>query len=577
MNNPEIVDFWSLPRSVQERFVATTEGGAAPLPLAVRALWGETRVFTWVALGSLGVLAAVGALRWGFGDLDNRYALAPSWFIAVYAACFSVSAFGFLKAAVRYVSARAVPYRPAVYLFPVGVIDARTPRFLVYRLAEPSQARVDRARRSLYLQIDGAEFEFPSSDAAHAEQALSAVIELRDRLASAGADSSAREQALFDPLLDNGFKNPFAPPESLRRSVPGWIKIWPLLALVFGVLLGGAAFLIRNHLSEARLYASARAADSSYVYRAYLARGGQNPDVASLLLPRTELRDAVKQDQVSAIEGFAAAHPSTGIQPEVDDALQRALLRELAQAEAAGTLRALKEFAQKYARYPYLASSIDRAINLRVSATLARLKPALSPAQSRLLPFMERLLRYTAKHGPEAAVRFQRKPTETLENTEKALRLSPYYSGESSLPGQSFGAAQASAREAAAAEVISAALNEHFPPDLLHAQPAPTLDVEAETKPSVPTILINYHSELSGAFTSRRPRMVLSGIGILCKVSFEIPGDSEPLLFKHAVWRAPDLRTITDASTPAAIYEAMATEAFRRFTKKYLATLFVEH
>jgi len=93
----------------------------------------------------------------------------------------------------------------------------------------------------------------------------------------------------------------------------------------------------------------------------------------------------------------------------------------------------------------------------------------------------------------------------------------------------------------------------------------------------VPTLLITYHTEMSGAFSSKKPRFAVSGIGILCKASFDIPGDNDPLLFKISLWRAPDLKSVTDTTTPADVYEAMAQDAFKRFVKKYLATWFVEH
>ncbi len=571
------VDFWALQRSIQERFVASTESEAAPAPLAIRPLAHDSRQLGWLLLGVAGLLGAVVSLRFGFGDLGSRYALTPLWFGAVHAGLFALSALGFLRVAARHVAAHAVPYRPALYLFPIGVIDARAPLFSVHRVSEQTEAQADSARRCLRVALDGATFEFPAADPARAEEAARTITELRDRLANAGPDSSAREQSLVDPLIDNGFKNPFSPTESLRKALPAWVKVWPLLALGLGVLLGGGAWHIRNQLSEVRLYAAARAADRTDTYRAYLARGGSNPDVEALLLPRAELRDAIQQGNVSAIEQFLDTHPDTKIKPEIDAALEQALLKELAAAQAVGTLTALNDFGARYARYPSLAPALDRAVDARIDGALEQLKPALAPNQSHLLPFMERLLRYTAKHGPEVLVRFQLKPTETLEKAEKALRQSAYFTGEKSLPGQYLDAAHEAPREAVVAAALIAALSEHLPHDLVDAKAAPTLDAAVDPKATVPTLLINYHTELSGAFTSRTPRLALSGIGVVTRVSFEIPGDPDPLVFKLTVWRAPDMRNIAATSTAPELYDTMATEAFKRFTKKYLATVFAEH
>jgi len=571
------VDFWALPRPVQERFVASTEGAAAPAPLAIRPLARDPQSLAYCALGILAALGGIALLRVGFGDLSSRYAMAPATFIALYSGCFALAAVGFFMAAARHVKAYAVPYHPALYLYPIGVIDARSPEFVIHRIGEQTEARFDAARSALRIELDGAHFEFPAADSAQAEQAAATVLGLRDKLASSGPESTAREQSLVDPLIDNGFKNPFAPAEPLRKTLPSWLKFWPIMALILGVLLGGASFLVRNHLSEGRLYAAARAANSTEAYRTYLARGGKNPDVQALLLPRAQLHDAQRSGNVADIERYLEAHPDTPIKVEVDMALQQALLKELSLAEAAGTLGALKEFSIKYARYPFLVPNIDRAINARVDTALRQLKPSLAPNQARLLPFMERLLRYSVKHGPELSVRFQRKPTETLNAAEKSLRLSAYFSGEKTLPGQFFDEAHQAPRESAMATALINELSSHFPRDLVDARVGPALDAAAEAKATVPTILITYHTELSGSFPSRKPRLALSGIGVLARISFEIPGDSEPLVFKLTVWRAPDLRTITDESTAGELYEAMAGEAFKRLTKKYLATLFVEH
>ncbi|HWZ89251.1 MAG TPA: hypothetical protein VNW92_10385, partial [Polyangiaceae bacterium] len=486
------VDFFQLGRPVQERFVDAAKGASAPAPLAVRPLATDTRVLGWAALGLGSLLAAILALRMGFGDLNSRYALTPLWFCAVYGGLFGLSAVGVLRAIARHLSAYAVPYRPALYLFPIGVIDARAPRFVVHRVSEQTQISVDSQRRRLRIELDGVAFEFPAPDLAQAEQAAQTIGALRDRLANAGPDSSAREQSLVDPLVDNGFKNPFSPPDSMRKTVPTWVKAWPLLALIFGVLLGSISWRVRNTLSEARLYAKARSAENTASYREYLARGGHNPDVEAVLLPRAELRDAEAQGSVAAIEAFIARHPDTKIQTEVDASLHRALLQELGVAEAAGTLSALKDFASRYARYPFLNPDIDRAVNARIEATLQQVKPALAPGQTRLLPFFERLLRYTAKRGPELDVRFQRKPTESLEKAEKALLQSAYFTGEKSLPGRYFDAAHTAPREEAAASALASALAEHFPADLVAPKTAPTLDDAADTKPTVPTLLVSY-------------------------------------------------------------------------------------
>jgi len=570
----EKIDFFQLERPIQERFVEATRGAAAPAPLALAPLGHDRRFLTWLLTGVVALIAAVLLLRWGFGDLAHRYALVPGLFGVAYGALFALGALGFLGAAARYRGARAVPYRPALYLFPVGVIDARAPQFSVARVSEQSQVSVDVERRCLRVVIEGHVFQFPTTDLALAEQAARAIEQVRERLAETGPDSTTREQALIDPLVDNGFKNPFAPTDAMRKQSPLWVKLWVPIALALGAALGFAALHTRNTLSEARLYAAARGADSVEAYRAYLARGGSNGDVTSLLLPRAELRRAQQQGTVSAIEAFASTHPHTAIQGEVDTALHQALMQELASAQAVGTLNALRDFATRYAQYPFLAADLERAVNARIDAALQKLRPQLATNQTKLLPFFDRLLHYAAKHGPDLEVRFQRKPTETLEKAEKALRQNAYFTGEKALPGQYFDAAHDAPREAQVIANLVEVLTQKLPSDLVRPRAATTLTDTEDPKLQVPTLLIAYHNEMSGAFMSRKPRFALSGVGLLSRVSFEIPGDAAPLTFKVTLWRAPDVKNVDPDATPAIMYETMANEAFKRFTKQYLATLF---
>jgi hypothetical protein len=221
-----------------------------------------------------------------------------------------------------------------------------------------------------------------------------------------------------------------------------------------------------------------------------------------------------------------------------------------------------------------LRTYIDGSIAARVQIALQNIKPALAQNQPKLLPFIERLLHYTAAHGPTLEIRFQQKPSETLERAEKDLRKSAYFTGEKSLPGQYFDAAHQAPREAEMGGAIRDALARVFPRDLL----VPTLGAAVAdgdpAPPTVPTILVSYHIEMSGAFTSPRPRMALSGIGVMCHATFQLPGSSDMLSFKLPIWRAPDLRNLSDTAAPNDLYETMGSEAFKRFTKKYLATLF---
>ncbi|HEY2406059.1 MAG TPA: hypothetical protein VGI10_08650 [Polyangiaceae bacterium] len=570
----ERVEFFSLARPIQERFVGSCAGTATPAPLAVAPLVRDPRVLAWCAAGVAAAVGGIFALRSGYGDLHNAHALAPVWLGGVYTAFFVGSGLAFLRAAARLATLHAVPYRPARYLFPVGVIDARSPGLVLYAINE--QTKIEHKAGRLRLDFSGASFEFTSADPAALERAASSIDELRKRLETAGPDSSGRELALRNPLIDNGFKNPFSPPEPMKRSVPLWTRLWPLIGVAVGALIGFASWLERNSLSAHALYAAARAADNTEAYQSYLARGGTNPDVIPILLPRAELRDAQKTPGVAPLEEFAKSHPDTKIGPEVEVLLHNALMKELADTEAQGTLSAIKAFDAHYGHYDFLQREIERATNVRVRATFVALQPALNSQDPAVAPFFDRLLRYAAKHGPALDIVFVQRPSETVEGEEKVLRKSGYFAGETSLPSHAFDAEHEAPREARIAGSISAILGKALPADMLAANPPKHLDSATDPTPTVPTILFSYHVEMSGAFTSSKPRLVICGIGLMSHVTFSIPDDKDVLSFKFSAWRSPDLRIVPEGATAVDLYEDLAKATFSKLGKKYLQTLFSE-
>ena len=292
------VDFWALARPVQERFVASTEGAAAPAPLAIRPLARDPRSLAYSAFGVCATLAgdrpAARRLRRSEQSLRAR------------ASYVHRAVFGLLRARGR----RLLHGRGSLR---EGLRGALPPRALPVPNRRDRRA-LARVRGASHLRSKPRRTSTrPVPPCASSSRALTSSFRpptprRRNKppppcsacvtsWPTPGPESSAREQSLLDPLIDNGFKNPFAPAEPLRKELPGWIKILAYFRVILGVLLGGAAFLVRNHLSEGRLYAAARRADSTEAYRTYLERGGHNPDVQALLLPRAELRDAAAQRQ----------------------------------------------------------------------------------------------------------------------------------------------------------------------------------------------------------------------------------------------------------------------------------------
>src|SRR5262249_16782419 len=142
----------------------------------------------------------------------------------------------------------------------------------------------------------------------------------------AAAESTGR--ASLDPL--QGFVNPLAPTTSIARTIPIWVKFSWAIAPAIGVVLGICLWLIRNVVSDDKMFAHAKVEDTAANYRAYLARGSRHkPEVEVVLLPRAELREAKEKGTVEAMEAYIAMHPKTGIPTEILEALKTAMAKEL--------------------------------------------------------------------------------------------------------------------------------------------------------------------------------------------------------------------------------------------------------
>lgn len=566
------VDFFRLERPIQERFVASTQGSAAPVPLAVLREGLPRAVLAWSAVSLLALVGVVALSRVGFGKLDSAFALQSYSVLALYIALGALSgAAGF--AAFRRQKARfRLPFAPGIYLFPAGVIDTRSAEFAVRKVNE----LVDGSPEGSSLQLrfaDGAVFRFPSGSVERGAEMLKTLLEVKQHFGQ-DLESNTRELAVYDPLCDNGFRNPFSPRESLlppkrQFALGGW-----LLALMLGAALSAGVWKIRNNLGESALYRAARAANTREGYRAYLARGGKNPDVLRILLPRAELSEIIKHHSIEELERFNKEHAGSGVQAEVQAALYEELLVALAAAKSEGTMGALKRLRARFSDHPRIVAQVDHAISERLTAALREFEKRARP-KPEVLELFRRLLNYTAQHEGRVEIRFRRRVPESAAKAEMLLQKSNYFGGKASLPVQYFDVKHAAAREEPSGKEIAAVLSRGFAPDLLKfelAAPLPDSD-EEEPKVSVPTIVVTHRTEMSGAYLMKRPRAALTGVGVLFRVVFAIPNDPDPYVYKYSAWNPPDLKSMMDGRTFEDIYNEMGEKAFSKLGKRYLTDL----
>lgn len=549
--------------------MAAVRGSAQPLPLALARDALPRSVLVWSGAAALLAVALFGLASLGFGRLESGFALQPNWLLVLYAALGAGSAFCIRRVLTVLAGRRALPYMQGVYLFPSGVIDTRNPEFVVRSLREATN--VVAKERTLLLEFeDKSRFSFKVGDRKRADELKQAIAGYRQQLDGSTAPPSMRELALLDPLCDNGFKNPFSPTESMRPGPPKRLPLGLLLAIPAGALVGLAIFGVRNSLAEDALYRAARLADTREAYVAYAERGGERPEVREILLPRTELSEVVKRDSLEELEQFWQAHKNSKIAQEADIALQHKLRAALDEARRRGTLTALKEFKAKHGAHPSITAQVDRAIEEHWRARLAAFEKSARP-RPEVTAFFERLLTYAVKNGNQVEIRFRRRLPESVDRAENMIRKSITFGGSASLPKQYFDARHAAAREEGVGKELHAVLSRAFPKDLLDFQLAEPLPDSPDELPkvSVPTLLITHRTEMSGGYLLKSPRAALTGIGVLFRVAFQIPGDAEPLQFKLSTWNAPELNPSQFKSFEAT-YEEMAARAFTKFPQKYL-------
>lgn len=576
------IEFYDLPRPIQERFVAAARASLAPSPLAIKLASRFVGARWFIASAALLALTAWYAAQ-GFGDLDDPGAIASGARAALYCLGFALS-FGCLTRGLL-VRDRAVslPFARATYLFPAGVVDAMSSSIYVHSLADLSSVEA-RASTLCVTFKDGASFEFPANDQQQADAARQAVTEAQERLDEATRADSVRHLAALDPLCQTNFPSPFSEDVPFKRPTAVWAFALLGMALASGAALGVGVWEVRNKLSARRIAEAARAQDTTAGYRLYLERGGQLAEIVDVLLPRAELAEARAQGSVAAIEQFMASHPGSKIQAEVDEALRAALLAALDDAKAQQTLAALDAFAAAHPRHAPVADELAAARHAvyRAASERARAMVAAGKVQkSHPGEFIERLVAYVEEHGPKVQIQFRSYIGKSYEAADKVVRGSAYFAGNSSLPSRYFGSERMRRREAIAGPLLLAALQQLFPTEIVSFELAPALPSPEPgdrppplPDPTVPTLFVDHRTELSGTFVNAKPRGIFLGAGVFFETSFVIPGDDTQLDIAVPTWRTPARDVMRhDKRTTADVYEDLARRSFSMFLRRYLDRL----
>lgn len=568
-------DFYKLPRVVQDRFVSATGGAFAPVPVAVR-YGGPKTGLLW--LGATGAGALVVLLTWilGFGSLESGLAIHGGAFVLVYFAGFFLLALGVLVYLAYALKEKRLPFRAGVYVFPACVIDARTRRLRVYPLGEATGASPSGA--GLRITFGGASFDV-DADAAAAER----ITTLRVEAPAALERNDPNELVTLDPLYNPRFSSPVGPRDPYSDGLPIWARIPYAFAGVFAIVLAPASWGVRNFVSDGKMYKAAVAADTVASYTAYLARASRYKDeIATVALPRAELKVAESKGTPEALLEYQASHPGSKIQGEVDVAMRAAMLATLEKAKADGTLASLQAFAKKYPNHkiePELKAAIHAVFTRELEAYKAK-----SPGKDKnVVPWVERLFAWAEKKGGKVEVRFRRKPVKSLFRADEFLQKTPTYNGEISHPSKYFDAKHDAAREAQLGAQIVEKFDKGISEGLLDWQLGPaieTMPADAASDPpvTVPTLRITYLPEWSThTYVSKNPRGSYVGIIFQIEVEMTIPGDAGVYKWKTDIFKGAALNVLKEnepIGQEEKVYETMAQEAFKTFLTRFFAVWF---
>lgn len=574
------VDFYKLPRAIQDRFVGSVMSGFPPAPLLATRGAKPTKL-AWLALTASCFVALVVTTRLGYGSLDSGLALHSWRALLLYAALVFGLAFGLVQAFARMVRERALPYEAGIYLFPACLIDARSDQFKVYSTQDLTGVDVQGGAIRVAF-AGGAQFMFASGNPEQANAIVAEVHAGRDRSMHARATEETKELVAADPLHNPRFSSPVGPRDPYEMRLPPWKKLGPVVGIVVAAIIAPTLWALRNNGSDKTLYARATQANDTEAYRAYLERGEKfKVEVGGTLLPRAELRDAERVGTVDALVKYKTEHPDSKIDAEVSLSIRTAMLAELDKAKAVGTLAALDAFAKHFPEHG-VEPELKAAIHAIYMRELDAFKARVTTKDKQVVPFIERLFAWAEKRGGKVEVRFQRKKSDSLGRADQHVGKTPTFMGEISYPSRYFDEKHSKKREAALGKVLSPLVAAGLSTELFEVSLGAPVPPEAGDLPAanVPTLFISHGAEWSGqSYVSRRPRGSYVGILFPFEAHFVIPGDAKPLKFKADIWKHAALAQLKEENLgPGAaedfVYETMATEAFESFGQKTITHVF---
>jgi hypothetical protein len=573
------VDFYRLPRPVQDRFAAATRRTAPPAPLLFQQAPRRT---VWAYLGGSAVVAlvAAGVLRMGWGQVDSPLALHGLKMVGVDILLWAIAGYGVVHAMAMLRALDVLPFKAGTYLFPGCLVEALGPTLRVWAVGDAESVELlTTPAVAIELRMrDGSRVVVPARNLEDGQRVEKALAGTRAELARAIAEDDMHVLAELDPLHDSAMSSPIGPTEQMTYSVPAWTRFDWAVAAGVGVVLGLVLAWTRNGMSDEAMFRAVAATSTVPAYQQYMAQGGSHSaEVRDTLLPRLQLRDAEAQGSPEAVQAFAKEHAGSKIGSEIDAALRRALLVQLDKAKRVGTITALDDLGKKYPDGG-LDPDLKAARHALYVQALAGWKKKATP-DAATAAFMERLLAQVEKRGdPGVDVRFRLKASKTLDDADKQVTKSNHYPGPDALPSKYVTVAAMRTREQRVSADLVKGLAAELPADVLTLRAGEPLAADAPMPKDVPVLVVEYAPEWSHVNTvSMKPPTIFAGINFTFDVSFVLP-EGAPLTIKTKSWRGAELWKLKGDGLERPefeqqVYDSMFDGAFDQLSKRLQDTL----
>ncbi|MFT5353712.1 MAG: hypothetical protein ACI9KE_000912 [Polyangiales bacterium] len=553
MNIDVKIPFNAMPESTRLRFAAATKNQGGPNPVSSLPTSRGGAFFGWslLLLGAAGL--ALGVMASDFGSLYHARMDAME-LLAIMALAF-LGGYALLAIVRRVVLDKGTPFRRGRYLFATDIVDATKPDNLrIVPLARISQVNVVHHLQNGRYQNTVVNFVFPGGKTERftffgrqrAQDALDRIAQNQREImqfANAGdAASIAARDVFFDIRNTSIWNEPPAAQQAASHASGQAVAAklmaplkWASVTAVGLTFLVVPVWFVRNTLSDDAAFEEARARNTSQAFQTYLRNGSNHEAEAQELL-------------------FATAFQ---------------------EAQATGTVTALREYMQQHPNSPHLPE-VRVVVHQRFEVVKANFLAQAATADPNMPRFVQALLAWLEAHdSPPVQVRFSPPTSESLVAIDTALSqessnvspIAPHFTDARSMP-----------RENQITEILQQGFATVFPSDVMsmsHAgrilpgviSPVPTVDIAYEIRPSGTT------------FTDEQNGSEFVGIHVNFNVSMHIPNDPTTHAFSVGVQPPNHFSVsyedgIAGGPSDGLVYSTMSRLAFARLASSVTMAFF---